>query len=92
VHQPDIRAVAGRISVKVDALEERTEAVPYAHYGNSDFVHCEKNTEISGNPESGQGARLPIIEQMGGDAISGGVFPETGREAGRPWRHYGNFC
>jgi hypothetical protein len=80
MHQPDIRAVAGRIPVKVDALEERTEAVPHSHDGNSNFVHFEKNTKISDEPRRGQGARLPIIEQMCGDAMSAGHFPERGAE------------
>ncbi len=43
VHQPDIGAVAGRIPIEVDALEERTGAVPHADNGNSDFVHRTKS-------------------------------------------------
>jgi hypothetical protein len=76
MHQPDIRAIAGGIPVEVDALQERTEAVPHSYDGNSNFVHFEKNTKISGEPGRGQGARLPIIEQMCGDAISGANFPD----------------
>src|SRR5437764_5344318 len=42
VHQPDISAVAGRPSIKVDALEKRTDTVPDAHDGNSEFDHYKK--------------------------------------------------
>jgi hypothetical protein len=45
VHQPDIGSIAGRTPVKVDALQERAEAIPHSHDSNSDFVHCRKDQD-----------------------------------------------
>src|SRR5207248_2802912 len=54
VHQPDISAVAGRPSIKVDALEKRTGTVPDSHDGNSDFVHYRKKPKLAGVAQPGQ--------------------------------------
>jgi hypothetical protein len=68
-------------AVKVDALEKRTEAVPYPNDSNSDFIHCRKNTEISRSPPVGARPRCAMIEQMRRDAISPWQFaaPDVGR-------------
>jgi hypothetical protein len=50
VHQSDIGAVPGRTSIEIDALEKRTRAVPNPNYGNSDFVHCSKNSKLAVAP------------------------------------------
>jgi hypothetical protein len=43
--------------VKVDALQERAEAVPHPHDGNSDFIHCRKRRRLAAAPGWEQGAK-----------------------------------
>jgi hypothetical protein len=54
VHQPDISTIAGRSSIEVDALEQRTGTVPNSYDGNSDFIHLQENPRLAVAARPGQ--------------------------------------
>jgi hypothetical protein len=73
VHQPDIGPITGRTPVKIDALQERAEAVPHPDDGNSDFIHCRKTLKVAVAARLGQESchNIAIFEERNAGATDG---------------------